>query len=307
MRLLRPVYALVLLLAAADFALVSYIQPFATYRYQQIRFDVTSGALGIRIPQGEFIDISKDTTIRLGKVSAATREVAGIFLEQRSPSGGKTIITANYGAIATTPDMSRLLLTMREGRQLIIDSKGERANALSFESLDVDIALPAIAMFRARGGAEDEATFGELWRFMRAGNKSDPLWDAYQAGFHWRLLHPLTFLVLPILAVAVGVTGRRKASSLKPIFGVALVIVYHEMIEEWGQVMVREGKLSPYVAMWGIFAAFLLASLLMYRGSIDRARTAKAMTRSETPVVRVLADAELDEETLDLAPQKAAQ
>ena len=49
-RLLRPVYGLVICLVIFDFLLVSYIQPFAGYKYQQIRFDVTSGALGIKIP-----------------------------------------------------------------------------------------------------------------------------------------------------------------------------------------------------------------------------------------------------------------
>lgn len=306
-RLLRPVYALVALLALLDFLLVSYVQPFAGYRYQQIRFDVTSGALGIRIPQGEFIDISENTTIRLGKISAETREVEGVYLEQRAPSGAKTIITASYGALSTTPELTRLLLTMREGRQLIIDARGAAANALSFESLDIDIALPAIARFRARGGDEREATFDELLTFLRKGDRSDPLWNPYQAGLHWRIIHPLTFLVLPILAVATGVTGRRRASNFRPILGIAIVIVYHELIEEWGQVMVREGVLSPYVGMWSIFAVFVVLSVLLYRGSIDRARAAKAMGRSEAPVVRVLADAELDAQSLELPTQEAAR
>jgi lipopolysaccharide export system permease protein len=61
-RLMRPVYALLLLLAAFDFFLVGYIKPYARYEYDKIRFDVTSGAFGIKIPQGEFVDITDDVT-----------------------------------------------------------------------------------------------------------------------------------------------------------------------------------------------------------------------------------------------------
>lgn len=289
MRLMRPVYVLVVALMAADFLLVSYIQPFANYKYEQIRFDVTSGALGIRIPQGEFVEIADGATIRLGAINPETRDAEDIFLEQRDRRGGVTTITARYGAISTTPEITRLLLKLRDGRQIYIDGDGARGNALSFDSFDLEIALPAIGVFRTRGGDEGEATFGELLSRVRGGSpETDPLWNQYRAGLHWRIIHPLTFLVMPILAVAMGVTGRRKTSSLKPILGVAILIVYHELLEEWGQVAAARGELSPYLSMWGVFAAFLAVSFLLYRGSIDQARTAKVMARREEPTVRVL-------------------
>ncbi len=92
---------------------------------------------------------------------------------------------------------------------------------------------------------------------------------------------------MPILAIATGVAGRRRASTFRPILGVALLIIYHELLEEWGKVVASEGKLSPFVSMWGIFAAFLLISIFLYRGSIDRARMAKVMARRRQPTLRL--------------------
>lgn len=288
-RLMRPVYMLLVLLMIFDFLLVSYIQPFAQYKYEQIRFDVTSGAFGVKIPQGEFVEISDDVTIRLGAVNAQTRDAQDIFLERRDAAGGVTTITAAYGSISTTPEVTRLLLKLREGRQIYVDAKGDSINALSFDSFDVDVDLPAIAVFRTRGGDEREATFGELVQLVRNETpQSDPRWREYRAGLHWRLIHPLTFLVMPILAVAMGVSGRRRASTLRPIIGVAILIVYHELLEEWGQVAAAEGRLSPYISMWGVFAVFLIISIALYRGSIDQARTAKVMARRDEQTVRVL-------------------
>jgi lipopolysaccharide export system permease protein len=298
-RLLRPVYGLMLVLIVLDFLLVSYISPFASYRYARLRFDVTSGAFGIKIPQGEFIDVADDTTIRLGKISAETGEVEGIYVEQRRPAGGLTVITARSGGIASTPDLTRLLLKLRDGRQLFVDSGAAHANVLSFNSLDVDIKLPAIAVFRARGADEREATFSELLAFFRDRDKNNALWDEYQAGFHWQLIHPLTFLVIPVLAVATGVAPRRRTSNLRPIMGTVILIAYHELVQEWGQVVVRDGRLSPYVSMWAVFAVFVAVSAFLYRGSIDRARAARVLGRPEPTVVRVLSDAELDEDSLE--------
>ena len=236
-RLMRPVYGLVVLMMIFDFLLVSYIQPYARYKYERIRFDVTSGALGIKIPQGEFVDIGERVTIRLGKVNTVDKRAENIFLEQRSPNGGKTLITALSAGISTTPEVTRLILNLRDGRQILIDDKGDRASELSFDTFDVEIDLPAIAVFRGRGLDDREATFGEIWRFLRDNDKSvGPAWNDYRAGLHWRIIHPLTFLVMPILAVAMGVTGRRRESNLKPILGIAILIVYHELLEEWGKV-----------------------------------------------------------------------
>ncbi len=289
-RLLRPVFALLVVLAAFDFLLVGYLKPYARYEYDKIRFDVTSGALGIKIPQGEFIDITDEATIRLGSVNAATRQAQDIFLELKEDDGRRTIITAQSGGISTTPDISSLLLRMAKGRQLFIDAAGERTQSLDFESFDLEIALPAIARFRARGGGAeaDEATFTEILRRVRdPKERGTAQWFAHRAQLHWSILHPLTFLVLPILAVAMGVSGRRQPSNLKPILGVAILIVYHETLEEWGLVTASLGQLSPYISMWGLLVVFIGVSVWLYRGSIDRARSAKVMARGDEDPVRL--------------------
>jgi len=272
-----------------DFLLVSYIQPYARYEYRQIRFDVTSGALGIKIPAGEFIDITDNVTIRLGEINKETREARDIFLERRTRDGGRAAITASYGAISTTPDIRSLLLKLEQGRQVIIDPLGERIQTLNFDSLDLEIDLPAIGVFRDRGDDEREATFGEILAYLNSNPPDAPLYDDYRSGLHWRIIHPLTFMVMPILAIAMGVTGRRRTSSLKPVLGIAILIVYHELLEEWGQVVASRGELSPYISMWGIFAVFLAVSVFFYNGSIEQARTARVMARRQEKPLRLAA------------------
>lgn len=288
-RLLRPIYALILVLMIFDFLLVSYIQPLARYEYRQIRFNVTSGALGVKIPAGEFVEISDNLTIRLGAVNKETRDAEDIFLERRARDGSTTTITARYGAISTTPDIRTLLLKLEQGRQVIIDPRGTRIQALNFDAFDLEIDLPAIGVFRPRGGDERETTFTEILAYLQSAGPGAPLYDDYRAGLHWRIIHPLSFLVMPILAIAVGVTGRRRRSTLKPIVGVAILIVYHELLEEWGKVVARDGELSPYISMWGLFAAFFVVSAVLYRGSIEQARAAKVQARRSQDPVRLAA------------------
>lgn len=293
-RLLAPIYGFVLLVTALDFAIVSYVEPLAKFRYEKIRFDVTSGALGIKIPQGDFVSLGNSTTIRLGAANSATKEAEDIFLERRSPKGVTTTITARHGAISATPDLTRLLLKLQDGRQLTFNPATGEGAALNFEQFNLEVDLPAIAIFRKRGGIEEEATFGELLRAVLTKTpQTDHLWRDYFAGLQWRLIHPLTFLVIPILGIAMGVTSRRRTSNIKPAIGVALLIVYHEVLEEWGIVVARQNILSPFVSMWGVLFVFLVICVMLYRGSIDRARAARVATRSSPAdgTVRVRGDA----------------
>lgn len=292
-RMLRPVYALTLLLLVFDFLLVAYIQPYGRYQYKQIRFDVTSGAFGIRIKAGEFIDLSDGVIIRLGAINRETRRANDIFLEQTDSKGQKNTITARNGSLSVSPDLTVLNLALEDGLNLTLAPDGSEINALNFEKFDLTLDLPAIAAFRARGEDAKEATFSELFTVVREGRTNHPeRYNAYRAAFHWRILQPATFLILPILALAMGVTGRRRASNVKPILGIALLIGYHEIVEEWGQVLVAQGQLSPYISIWGVLVVFAALSFYLYTDAIDSARKARWSQRLQSTPVRVASTAQ---------------
>jgi len=200
-----------------------------------------------------------------------------------------------------------LNLALKDGMTVRIAPDGEQIEALSFEAFDLTLDLPAIAQFRARGVDATEATFTELWTVVREGRAAHPIiYNAFRADFHWRIMQPIAFLVLPILALATGVTGRRRASNLKPLIGIVLLIAYHEVVEEWGQVMVADGLASPYVTIWGVLIIFAIISILLYNNAIDRARNARLMSRIQNAPIRV-AGAVRAQPSLDVLLGDAAQ
>ncbi len=289
-RMLRPVYGLVLILLVLDFLLVAYVQPFGRYQYKQIRYDVTSGAFGIRIQPGEFIKLSDNVTIRLGSINRETREARNIFLERINEDNGRETISAKHGSLSASPDLSILNMKLNDGLNVILSPQGDEIQALNFETFDLTLELPATSVFRNRGVNAEEAYFGELSETLRTGKAAAPeRYDEYRAAYHWRIMQPLTFLILPLLAVGMGVTGRRRSSNIKPIVGIILLIAFHEIIQEWGQVMVSEGKSSPYATIWIPFSLFGFLSFYLYNNSIDQARRARFLSRVQTPPIRLAA------------------
>ena len=59
-RLLRVPYACTpLALALLNLAIVGFVQPYARYAYEGLRFELRSGALGASIKVGEFTKLGK--------------------------------------------------------------------------------------------------------------------------------------------------------------------------------------------------------------------------------------------------------
>ncbi len=265
-RLLVPVYALTLLLMVIDFILVAYLQPLAQYRYRELRFEVSSGALGITVPAGEFVEVADGVTLFVGATQGDNRRLQDIFLERRAHGGNRNIFTAAEGAIFAGNADDSLTLRLFNGRQMLIGADNTQPGVLTFDKLDVPLELPSVGVFRARGGEKKEATINELVATLRTENRETfEEYDAFRASFHWRLIHPLTFLALPLLAIAMGVVNKRRPSVIQPVIGIALVIIYHELLEEWGEVQVASGNMSPWVAMWPIYIVFLTLGAVLFR------------------------------------------
>src|SRR3546814_8019325 len=64
-RLLRVPMMYALVLAALNLAIVGYVQPYARFQYERLRFELRSGALGASIKIGEFTHFGKDMTLRI--------------------------------------------------------------------------------------------------------------------------------------------------------------------------------------------------------------------------------------------------
>ncbi len=287
-RLLRPIYGLVLILLVFDFLLVAFIQPYGRYQYEQIRYDVTSGAFGIRIQSGEFIQLADGVTIRFGAINGQTREAQDVFLERISSDGTRNTIASERGTLSATPDLRKLNMKLMDGRNITLDKNNIQIQALNFDTFDTTLDLPASSVFRSRGADAQEALFTELLTTVQEGKTgSREKYNNYRAALHWRLMQPLSFLIIPILAVGMGVTGRRRASNVKPILGIAILIAFHEIVQEWGQVMVAEGNSSPYLTIWVPYALFGLLSFYLYTRSIDQAKSARLMGRNQTKPIRV--------------------
>jgi lipopolysaccharide export system permease protein len=259
-RLLRVPYMYAAGLMLLNVVIVGYIEPYAHYKYEGLRFDLRSGALGASIKVGEFNRLGKRLTLRIDKSESHGTRLQGIFVQVDDPKSGSVAATAEAGRFLSTDDPRVILFRLHNGRLIQQSPKFPTPRTLTFESYDLPITVPAIDQFRGRGVDYDELFFNELFRLGYVGGATTHEQElGAQANFNFRVVEILMMAMLPMLAVALAVPPKRSTSALGIFVGIVMVVAYHK-INQYGAFAGEQGRLNPILAMWGPFA--LMAALI---------------------------------------------
>ena len=262
-RLLRVPYMMALGLAALNFAIVGYLQPLSRYYYEQLNYQVVSGALGASIKVGEFTTLADKMALRIEQSRDEGRQLVGIFARVADGKGQVLSISARAGqflSLQNSPDT--IVLRLTDG-QIIQDEPGQTPRVLSFSRHDLPIDLPSVEAFRKRGGKEREYLLPELLRIGWSDRSSQQMRDSSQASLNYRLVEVVMMLMMPLLAVALAVPPKRSTSTLGVFVSIVMVVAYHK-VNEYGQSVASLGRVNPVLALWGPFALFSLLIGWMY-------------------------------------------
>ena len=259
-RLLRVPYMYAVGLMLLNIVIVGYVDPIAHYRYEGMRFDLRSGALGASIKVGEFNRLGKRLTLRIDRSEDAGTKLHGIFVQVDDASGQSVVATATSGRFLSTDDPQVILFRLHNGRLVQQSPKFPAPRTLTFDTYDLPITVPAIDQFRRRGMDYDELYFNELYRLGYGGAAAtrDQQLGA-QANFNFRIVEILMMAMLPMLAVALAVPPKRSTSALGIFVGIVMVVAYHK-INQYGLSMGEQGRVDPILALWVPFA--LLVALI---------------------------------------------
>ena len=262
-RLLRVPFMLAIALAAVNFAIVGFIQPSSRYLYEELRFELRSGAFGAKVRVGEFNNVGKNLTVRIDESRNNGNALSGLFVFAQSNSGQTIAVSAEQGQFLRTDDPDTILLRLQKGT-LVHDAPSYKSpRVLSFTSHDIPIPLPKIENFRTRGGKDREYLITELIQIGLDAQKPELDRDQAWANFHFRLVEVAMMLLLPLLALALAVPPKRSTSALGVFLSIVMVVTYHK-INEYAEGVGGMGIVDPFIALWLPFLLFAGLILWMY-------------------------------------------
>ncbi|MBA3576330.1 MAG: LPS export ABC transporter permease LptF [Pseudomonadota bacterium] len=263
-RLLRVPYMYAAGLMLLNMLIVGFIEPYSSYRYEGLRFDLRSGALGASIKVGEFNELGRRLTLRIDRSEESGTRLHGIFVQVDDQSGQSVVATADSGRFLSTDDPQVILFRLHDGRLVQQSPKFPAPRSLTFDTYDLPITVPAIDRFRSRGTDFDELFFNELYRIgYDGGATSKEQQLGAQATFHFRIVEILMMVMLPMLAVALAIPPKRSSSALGIFVGIVMVVAYHK-VNQYAHAAAEQGRIDPALALWVPFVLLVVLISWMY-------------------------------------------
>lgn len=265
LRLLRVPYMLAIALMGLNFAIVGYMQPKARFAYEELEFQLRSGALGASIKVGEFTAIEDRMALRIEESRDDGRQLIGIFARVANDKGQVLSISAREGRfLANREDRNTIVLRLTDGT-IIHSVPNGTPRVLSFSRHDLPIDLPALERFRERGEDEREYIIPELLDIGWSPEVSTEQRQGSLANFNYRMVEVIMMIMLPLLAVALAVPPKRSTSALGIFLSIVIVVAYHK-INQYAESVAGLGRVDPFLALWGPFVVlFALIAWMFYQ------------------------------------------
>ena len=289
-RLLRVPFLYAIVLAALNLFIIGFVQPTSRYYYEQLRFELRTGALGASIKVGEFTHLGANMTMRIEQSRNNGRDLSGIFVHAQTPKGDWVGVTADTGKFLATDDPNVIIFRLKKG--VLVHNRAEftTPRVLSFTGHDLPIDLPKFESFRPRGAENLEFRLPELARLGKASANPQER-NAARAEFHFRVVEVVTMFLLPLMALALGVPAKRSSSAFGVFLAIVLMVATFK-VYQYGEGAAIRGEIDPILALWGPFTLFAALVGRMYYviayvpggepiGALERgaARLVKAVTR----------------------------
>ena len=262
----RPFLFLGVVGAVIGFGLYGYLEPLSRYGYHVAYQTATEGTWSGTIPPGQIIQVSKNLIVTADASDPETGAMSHVFVYQRLPDGRERLTTGRSGTLLLSDDRTQVMLSLKSGEQMDL-LPDNRIDSLSSDSTTMHrpflLNFPA---FRARGSDEQEMTMGELWRARNSPHPPQPV-RRLDGELHSRIIRSLALVLLPLLAVSIGLAAKRARRPYGLVVGVIILVLFDHAVE-LAQAVGSAGLMDPRPPLWGCFLLFLIFCLWMFRRAV---------------------------------------
>jgi lipopolysaccharide export system permease protein len=264
-RMALPFCLVALLIAGFNLYLFGFLQPLTRYGYNITVHQARHTGWNARLEPNRFVSVKDGFTLGADSVGADGRTLGGVFVE-RHDAGAEQIITAESGRLVPSADGTSLSLQLANGLMLSTSERGTIGTvrfASGHRNEDFTVVPPP---YRDRGNHVRELTLPEL-RTGSAAHAEQEITAAQRSGeFHGRLARSVLPLLLPLLALPLGMAAKRGRRAPGTVFAVLLVLW---QTLQFGESLVEAGRAPAWLAVWGPLLLFAALGLWLFRSSLQ--------------------------------------
>ena len=276
-QILRPFMWVAMALALFSIVLMGYLQPLGRYDYRATVHQVSQSTAEAVFQEGKFAQVGRRVVWTQQRTGGDT--LGQIFILEEGRTGNTSRITsAPTGKIRRGFSDNETLITLENGQAIEVTPENTIVQQVNWSVSDWNIEGDAMA-FRARGDDEREMTLNELYSEARGQGRGIVAPHVAAAAGHAYLGRSLLLLLLPLIALPMGLGYGRSFQST----GIAVAIVFLLIVQkslETGQTLAVEGQIAPWMGTWPVFIIVALIGLGLFLRSALRVATPPLMLLS---------------------------
>lgn len=293
-RIVLPFLAVSIVLGLASLLISGLLQPLSRYSYREIVHNLQHQSVLTVFQERKFVQYD-DRIIWTDSVDPGSRRLGQTFILETQPDGTRTFLTGGSGVLDEIRN-GEWEITLRDGAggtYRASDPPGDY-DRIDFGELRWPI-IPQADGYRARGGDERELFLSELLSPRSAGEGTGVDARVAEASFHDRTSRAALFLVMPLVALILGLNLGRIPRSTGIVFGILFLLGVQKVLE-YTLAQAGLGMFPPWAGFWPIFALIAAGAIILFRRLADR----RIFAGPPVPMGRPLADY-----TTDLARKPA--
>lgn len=298
-RFLKPVFSFALLGWLFTSFLTLYLAPRANYLWVQTLTNSVLAKVQFRINPREFYESIPNTVLFIQEITP-DHGWKNVFVHISPSPQEKKVILARSGRLNSYPEVKRATLELYDGSVHSFSLKDPASHSLTFfDRILEEINVESFFATFSNEKRVREKDIGELVRSIEnirrslegpAGERKPAKGDALERGttgrveadavvtrktrelrsqwveVHKKFALPFVCLIFVLIGIPLGVSTQKGGRTGGFTISLAVILVYYILITG-GEKMAMDGKLSPFLGMWGPNFLFLLAGLWLFRRS----------------------------------------
>jgi len=277
-RMAVPYFIVAALLVAFNFYLYGYLQPLTRYGYNVQVHDARHTGWNARLEDNSFITVKRGYTLGADTVGPDGRQLGGVFVERRDDQG-EEVITGQQGQLQPSADGKRLLLSLANGL-IVTDRPDGSVRTVQFADIRLNEDFTAAPPpYRVRGNAVRELMLPELREPPTAGEDGTSCWrridkdhcisaSERDGEFHGRVARTVLPLLLPLLALPLGMAAKRGRRAPGTVFATLALLGLYQALQ-FGESLGETGRAPAWVAVWLPVVFFGVLGIWLFRSSLQ--------------------------------------
>ncbi len=284
-RLLRPVlvYSLALLILTSFLTL--YLAPRANFKWVQAFSQSLMERVQFKISPKEFNESIPDTVIFFQGMTKE-RVWENVFVYLSDPDEEPVAIVAKKGRLNIFSGVKRAALRLSDGvLHSYSPSDPEKYGVTSFENLEEEIDVESLFSSVSKEKKVREKDIHELIKGVRIikqdldslekeSGKEDKQYRrkwkehvSYWVEIHKKFAFPFACLIFGILGLPLGASTRKGGRTSGFTISLGIIAIYYVLITA-GEKTAMDGKISPWIGLWGPNILLFLVALYLFFRSI---------------------------------------